>query len=128
MNFGMGPMEIGVILLVAFIFLGPERMIGAAKNLGKMIAELRRMTADLPNLMQDEDEVVKPPEAPIVHRGSGPNPNITNSSHTPEDSPYATPVTTTEDDAPTTSDGPVPFQRPAPVPDNPEPPSKQESA
>ena len=127
MNFGMGPMEIGVILLVAFIFLGPERMIGAAKTLGKMMAELRRMTADLPNLMLDEDEIVKPPEAPIVHRGGGPNPDITNSSHTPQASPYATPATTTED-TPATSDDPVPFQRPAPVSENPEQTSKQESA
>ena len=129
MNFlGLGTLEIGVILLVAFIFLGPERMIGVARTLGKLVAELRRMTADLPNLTLDEDEIAKPPEAPIVHRGSGPNPDITNSSDAPQASPYSTPVTTTEDDDPATSDGPVPFQRPAPASDHPEPPSKQESS
>ncbi|MCH7786752.1 MAG: twin-arginine translocase TatA/TatE family subunit [Chloroflexi bacterium] len=127
MNFlGMGTMEIVVVLLVAFLFLGPERMIGVAKTLGKTMAELRRMTEDLPKLVLDEDENAKPPEAPIVHRGSGPNPTINNNSDTSQISPYSPPATTTEE-VPASEDGPVPFQRPAPIPDNPEPMSKQES-
>ena len=38
---GMGTMEIFIILLVAFIFLGPERMVDAARTLGKWTGELR---------------------------------------------------------------------------------------
>ena len=37
MNFlGMGSLEVLAILLVAFIFLGPDRMVEAARFLGKM--------------------------------------------------------------------------------------------
>ena len=126
MNFlGMGTMEIVVVLLVAFLFLGPERMIGVAKTLGKTMAELRRMTAELPNLVLDEDEKTVPTEAPIIHRGSGPNPTINTNSDTARISPYATPPEAEE--ASVSEDGPVPFQRPAPIPDDPEPTSKQES-
>ena len=56
MNFlGMGPMEVIIVLLVAFIFLGPERMIDAARMLGKGMNELRRLSAELPRLDLEED-------------------------------------------------------------------------
>ncbi len=59
MNFlGMGPMEIFIVLLVAFIFLGPERMVDAAKMLGKATRELSRMAAELPRLDLDQDDVI----------------------------------------------------------------------
>ena len=127
MNFlGMGTLEIFVVLLVAFLFLGPERMIGVARTLGKTMAELRRMTAELPDLVMEEDEKATPTEAPIVHRGSGPNPSVNSNSDTARISPYGRP--TEAEEASVSEDGPVPFQRPAPVPDDPVPPSKQESA
>ena len=45
MNFlGMGTMEIVVVLLVASLFLGPERMIGAAWTVGTMMAVFPRMS------------------------------------------------------------------------------------
>ena len=66
---GMGSLEILAVLLVAFIFLGPNRMVEAARFLGKMAREARRLTAELPDLVMEEDE---PAEAPIVHRRGGP--------------------------------------------------------
>ena len=58
MNFlGMGPMEVLIVLLVAFIFLGPERMVDAARMLGKATRELSRMPAELPRLDLDQDDV-----------------------------------------------------------------------
>ena len=58
MNFlGMGPMEVLIVLLVAFIFLGPERMVDAARMLGKATRELRRMAAELPQLDLDQDDI-----------------------------------------------------------------------
>ena len=45
--FGMGPLEIIVILLLAFIFLGPSKMIDAAHVLGKASREFRRMASEL---------------------------------------------------------------------------------
>ena len=50
---GMGTMEILIILLVAFIFLGPERMIESARTLGKWTAELRRMGSTVQAEMDD---------------------------------------------------------------------------
>ena len=44
---GMGPMEVLIVLLVAFIFLGPARMVDAARVLGKGMRELRRLSAEL---------------------------------------------------------------------------------
>lgn len=39
---GMGIPEVGVILLVAFLVLGPGRSIDMARNAGKMLGDLRR--------------------------------------------------------------------------------------
>lgn len=50
---GMGTMEILIILLVAFIFLGPERMAEAARTLGKWTGELRRMGSTVQAEMDD---------------------------------------------------------------------------
>ena len=57
---GMGSIEIVVILVIAFIFLGPERMVEAARMLGKLVAEARRMAADLPDIVMDEGDPNKP--------------------------------------------------------------------
>ena len=60
---GMGPFEIIIILLVAFIFLGPERMADAARTLGKWTSELRRATAGVRAEMDDliTDDPTQPP-------------------------------------------------------------------
>ena len=50
--FGIGPIELIIVMLVAFIFLGPERMIDAARLLGRLTREVRRMTADVRVLPQ----------------------------------------------------------------------------
>ena len=57
---GMGTMEILIILLVAFIFLGPERMIEAARTLGKWTGELRRMGSTVQAEMEDLTNVGAP--------------------------------------------------------------------
>ena len=46
-------MEVLIILLVAFIFLGPNQMVDAARLLGKAAREVRRLTAELPDLTLD---------------------------------------------------------------------------
>ena len=53
---GMGTMEILIVLLIAFIFLGPQRMVEAARFLGKAVREVRRLSAELGDLGLDEDE------------------------------------------------------------------------
>ena len=44
---GMGTMEILLILVLAFIFLGPERMLDAARMLGKLVREGRKLASEL---------------------------------------------------------------------------------
>ena len=53
---GMGTIEILLILLVAFIVLGPERMVDAARLLGRAARETRRLTEGLPELTLDDDQ------------------------------------------------------------------------
>lgn len=60
--FGMGPLEILVIALVAFILLGPQRMLDAARLMGKATKEVRRMTDELPKIVLDEEQD-QPPQA-----------------------------------------------------------------
>ena len=56
MNFlGMGGMEILVVILIAFVLVGPERMIDMGKKAGKLIRELRRMSDDI---QEDSNELV----------------------------------------------------------------------
>ena len=62
---GMGPLEVMIILVVAFIVLGPQRMIDAAKLLGKATREVRRMSQGLTEAL---DETM---EEPRVHRPGG---------------------------------------------------------
>ena len=62
---GMGPLEVMIILLVAFIVLGPQRMLDAAKLLGKATREVRRMSQGLTEVL---DETM---EEPRVHRPGG---------------------------------------------------------
>jgi sec-independent protein translocase protein TatB len=57
---GMGTFEILIILLVAFIFLGPERMIEAARTLGKWTGELRRMGSTVQAEMDDLTNIGDP--------------------------------------------------------------------
>ena len=61
---GMGPMEVAVILLVAFIFLGPQKMIGGVKTLGEMLSQMRKITRsitdiDLETELSNQDNLVK---------------------------------------------------------------------
>ena len=44
---GMGLPEIAVVLLIAFLVLGPGKSIETARTLGKMVGELRRSFNDL---------------------------------------------------------------------------------
>ncbi len=62
---GMGPLEVMVILVVAFIVLGPQRMMDAARLLGKVTREVRRMSQGLTDAL---DETI---EEPRVHRPGG---------------------------------------------------------
>lgn len=58
---GVGPIEILLVTLVAFLFLGPGRMVEAARSLGKAAREIKRTTGDLSSLMALDDPLDQPP-------------------------------------------------------------------
>lgn len=55
--FGMGMSEILVILLVAALFLGPEKLPDAATKISKGIRDLRRQTRDLQDTIENDTEL-----------------------------------------------------------------------
>ena len=55
MNFmGIGIMELGVILLVGFLVLGPGRSIDMARRTGKIVGDLRRTFAEVADAISTE--------------------------------------------------------------------------
>jgi Sec-independent protein translocase protein TatA len=70
MSLGIGPLELLVVLLVAFIFLGPERMIDAARLLGKASREVRRLSTELSQIDLNDDETT-PGRTDPIQRGVG---------------------------------------------------------
>jgi TatA/E family protein of Tat protein translocase len=62
--FGLGFTEILVILVVALVVFGPDRLPELARNLGKGLAEFRRASNDLRRSVMEASEEprsVKPP-------------------------------------------------------------------
>ncbi len=45
--FGIGPFEVLLILLIAFIILGPKRLIEMSKKAGKVTSDLTRSVSEL---------------------------------------------------------------------------------
>ncbi len=60
--FGMGPLEILLILIVGLIAFGPGRLPQLARNLGKGIAAFRKATMDLTAEVSKEFEKVEQEE------------------------------------------------------------------
>jgi sec-independent protein translocase protein TatB len=55
--FGMGFSEIVVILVVALIFLGPEKLPGAAKSISKGIRDLRKQTREIQDTIENDEQI-----------------------------------------------------------------------
>lgn len=53
--FGMGWMEILLIMAIGLIVIGPEKLPELAKTLGKAMGELKRATSDLKESVDIED-------------------------------------------------------------------------
>ena len=53
--FGMGWMEILLIMAIGLIVIGPEKLPELAKTLGKAMGELKRATSDLKDSVDIED-------------------------------------------------------------------------
>jgi sec-independent protein translocase protein TatB len=73
--FGLGITEIVLILVVALLFLGPDKLPEVAKSLGKGLREFRKITDDVRDTVNQTvvtaaREVAKPTPAP----GATPDP------------------------------------------------------
>ena len=53
--FGVGSLEIVIILMVAFLVLGPSQLVSMAKGLGKVVRELRNATGQFASMVEDDD-------------------------------------------------------------------------
>ena len=52
--FGIGPLELLVILILAFLFFGPEKLPGIAAKAGKWYRNLTRATSDFSQTINRE--------------------------------------------------------------------------
>ena len=52
--FGIGIPEIIIIIVVALVFIGPDKLPGVLRSIGKGLVELKRATSDVRSTMQDE--------------------------------------------------------------------------
>jgi Tat protein translocase TatB subunit len=77
---GMGPLELLVIVALALVVFGPEKLPEMAQQVGKAIREIRRVTSDVTDEIQrsiePERPTIRPPADSItrspVDSGSSP--------------------------------------------------------
>ena len=62
--FGIGTLELVVILLVAFIALGPGKTIEVARTIGRMTREARRAFTDIMDAVSVSDTDARPRQQP----------------------------------------------------------------
>ena len=82
---GVGPIELVVVLVIAYLVLGPERMTSTVRSLAKVVRDLKEQTAGLPKTLDElleptQDDEAEEPTAPGVAR-----PRRTRASQTAED-------------------------------------------
>ena len=56
--FGVGPEELVLILIIALIVLGPERMPKVARDLGRVVGDLRRTSDELREEFLNADKIL----------------------------------------------------------------------
>jgi TatA/E family protein of Tat protein translocase len=64
--FGIGPLELGIVLVIALLILGPKKLPELARGLGKGLSEFRRASNDLRRSLDVdlEPHKIDPPPAP----------------------------------------------------------------
>ncbi len=62
--FGIGPGELLVIIIVALVVLGPEKLPAAARMLGRLTGEMRRMSTEFQRTLHTEEVTDLQPPTP----------------------------------------------------------------
>ena len=57
--FGIGLTEMIIIAVVALIFIGPDKLPGVLRSIGKGLVELKRATSDVRSTMQEEMQKIE---------------------------------------------------------------------
>ena len=57
--FGIGLPEMIIIAVVALIFIGPDKLPGVLRSIGKGLVELKRATSDVRSTMQEEMQKIE---------------------------------------------------------------------
>ena len=57
--FGIGLPEIIIIAIVALIFIGPDKLPGVLRSIGKGLVELKRATSDVRSTVQEEMQKIE---------------------------------------------------------------------
>ena len=96
--FNIGGGELIVILLIALIVLGPQRLPDAARQLGKGMGDLRRLSAGFQNEMKQALETADDPNRVAARR------NVLSTEVVP---PTTEGADGTEDDAPSPAEPPA---------------------
>ena len=93
MNFmGVGLMELAVILLVAFLVLGPGRSIDMARKSGKLLGDLRRTFGEVTDAISIEQQEQRSEQRPPPSTAAPPPPpGVPTRPDLPDDDGAATP-------------------------------------
>jgi TatA/E family protein of Tat protein translocase len=82
--FGIGMTELLIILVVALLVLGPAKLPGVARSIGKGMRELRRASDDLrSSIMFDDDEPRRPYTPPPPPQHAAPEPEAITAADIP---------------------------------------------
>ena len=100
---GIGPLEIIVVLVIALIVLGPERMLDAARMLGKFVRDAKEVARQVPRVVVEDDDVkiVSDGKATSLTGADSPPPK---SDRRPESAASAAPSEDAPAPAPTNAD------------------------
>jgi len=123
----LGPLEIAVVLLIALLVFGPNRLPELAKQVGGALRELKKIQqnirADLHDMMQDEsDGAAPPPTLPPKSEGAVDGSDAP-SGNGAGDGPGALGAGPAPESTGASGGDPAPTQPPPPVP----PPSEAEA-
>ena len=67
--FGMSLTEVGMIMVIVLVFLGPEKIPEAARFLGKMLREVRKASNLLRDAVAIDDDPIRP--TPLAAANAG---------------------------------------------------------